>query len=191
MKKCVNCKEEKEEEEFYRLATAKDGLQSYCKSCVKARAKKWQKENPQRFRASVGRWQRENPERFRASVKKWQKENSSKFRATVKRWQEKNPDKLLANVKKWQKENPHKLVANNIKYQLTKERAMSKWADQSLIEDIYKEAKDLTELTGIQFHVDHIIPLRGKKVSGLHVESNLQIMTAKENVKKNNQYVVE
>lgn len=51
------------------------------------------------------------------------------------------------------------------------------WANTGAIRRVYREAKRLTKLTGIQHHVDHDIPLRGPIASGLHVHANLQIMT--------------
>jgi hypothetical protein len=62
-------------------------------------------------------------------------------------------------------------------------QANPNWADSEKIKQIYKEAQE----KGLE--VDHIIPLRGKNVSGLHVENNLQLITKQENCRKTNNYV--
>ncbi len=58
--------------------------------------------------------------------------------------------------------------------------------DLFLIEEIYHLARLQTALLGIPYEVDHILPLQGKTVSGLHVPSNLQIISRFENRSKGN-----
>jgi hypothetical protein len=60
------------------------------------------------------------------------------------------------------------------------------WANKDAIKQIYKEAKQLTAQTGILYEVDHIIPIRGELVCGLHVESNLRIIEWFDNNQKSN-----
>lgn len=64
--------------------------------------------------------------------------------------------------------------------------ATPKWANPEAIKSKYAEARRLTVETGIQYHVDHIVPLRSKIVCGLHVVWNLQVIPAVDNVKKGN-----
>lgn len=56
---------------------------------------------------------------------------------------------------------------------------------------IKSEAKRLTRVTGIEHNVDHVIPLRGELVCGLHIPSNIRITLKRENEVKSNSYVVE
>lgn len=66
-----------------------------------------------------------------------------------------------------------------------------RWADLMAIKAVYFAARDLTVSTGIEHQVDHIVPLQGRLVSGLHVHNNLQILTRSENARKHNHFEVE
>jgi len=84
--------------------------------------------------------------------------------------------------RQWRKKNPGHRNALSAKYLIDKWKRTPKWADQSKIIEIYKNCPK-------GYHVDHIIPLRAKNVSGLHVHYNLQYLPAIENMRKNNRYI--
>jgi hypothetical protein len=70
-------------------------------------------------------------------------------------------------------------------------RATPPWLSpeqKSQIEFVYSHAKDCQIVTGEVYHVDHIVPLQGEAVCGLHVPWNLQVLPAEVNVRKSNRY---
>ena len=87
--------------------------------------------------------------------------------------------------------NQDKVIANIARRHAAKLQRTPKWItseQRKQIEHVYREAKMLEVETGIKHHVDHIIPLQGKNVSGLHVPENLRVITATENRRKYNQH---
>lgn len=85
-------------------------------------------------------------------------------------------------------------VRNSIsaKYRASQLQRTPKWLSESQlteIKDFYKKAVQMGKQTGIKYHVDHIVPLQGTNVSGLHVPWNLQILTALENCTKKNTFI--
>lgn len=116
-----------------------------------------------------------------AYLKTWQEQNKEKVSAYKNTWLENNQDKRKEVANAW--------VKRNLKYcsfQCSKRRAkllqaIPKWADLEAIEEFYKNRPE-------DCHVDHIIPLQGKNVCGLHVLNNLQYLPAAENLRKSNKY---
>lgn len=117
--------------------------------------------------------------------------NMESIKSKVKKYADSNPDKIKIQKNNWRINNLDKHAAISAKRRCAKLRRTPSWTDFSKIRDIYAERRKLSEETGIEYHVDHIIPLQGENVCGLHVHYNLQIITAKENLSKKNKYITE
>ena len=99
-----------------------------------------------------------------------------------------NPERLAEYHRTYRNAHRGSFVARNIARQRGQKTATPLWANTAEINAVYSRARKLETLDGIKRHVDHIVPLRGKLVCGLHVENNLQILTAKENMRKTNHF---
>jgi hypothetical protein len=129
--------------------------------------------------------------------KEYLKNNKEKLLPAIIKYQtayyESNREKLLQSRREYVQLNPEKLTAQNAKRKAARLQRTPNWLtkkDYAAIELFYAQAKAMSDQTGEKYHVDHIIPLRGKKVSGLHVPTNLQVISAKVNLKKKNHYDV-
>ena len=92
-----------------------------------------------------------------------------------------------------QKTNPAKYAANAAKHRAIKLKRTPVWVDSEdlwLIKQAYELAALRTKVFGFKWHVDHVIPLQGKLVSGLHVPTNLRVIPAFDNMSKHNQFEV-
>lgn len=104
-----------------------------------------------------------------------------------------NKEKYAELNKKWSKENPEKVKAKGSKRRANKKNAVPKWlttSDLLVIDQIYKQAMLLEEVTGKIYHVDHCVPLNNPIICGLHVPWNLIPMEASENIKKKNKLIM-
>ena len=109
----------------------------------------------------------------------------------AKNWYQKNRVVFLEACKAWKKANPEKITAHTASRRARKKQAQPPWLTEEHINQIidkYKNSKRMKKLTGIEHHVDHIVPLAGKNVCGLHVPWNLQVIPAKHNLEKNNRF---
>lgn len=165
MKQCRRCGEVKPLEAFGKNKSKKDGLHYYCRECAAAYAKAYCEQNPARARAQRKAYYEANKERCQAGRKAWG---------------EANYETNLPRRRADQRARKAGLAT-----------ATPMWADRDAIAAIYAEADRLTSETGIPHHVDHIIPLKGRGVCGLHVPWNLRAIPAAENLSKSNRLILD
>ncbi len=157
-----------------------------CVVCARSRANKQYAANPEKVKAANIIWRVENLKKVREWDRKYAVANPEKIKANHLRWRQKNKVKHNASGLSWQKENPDKSAAKSARRRAHKLEATPKWLTRehkTAIMGFYGRAQVL----GLE--VDHIVPLKGKTVCGLHVPWNLQFLTRSENAKKGNSWV--
>lgn len=142
--------------------------------------KAWQSKNREKCRAYTKKWCEANPDK--CAEYRSRPEVKARMSAITRKWAKDNPERRAL----WGKNNPEKRRAISGRRYAKKKMAMVPWADSQKIAAIYAEAERLTRETGIPHEVDHIIPIGGKTVMGLHHQDNLRVVTRTENRSKGN-----
>lgn len=146
------------------------------------------KENQKRI---AREWYLRNRELTIQRAREWELANPEKAAAKKEKWREENRDKHNAINREWNKANKPKKAALESKRRAALLQRTPKWLTEDdlwIIEQAFELAALRTKMLGFPWHVDHIIPLQGRKVSGLHVPTNIQVIPGTENVKKHNKY---
>lgn len=138
-----------------------------CVECLRGHARNYYAKNLPVMQKRSGEWARKNPEKNAARARRW-------YHARVE-----NKAYVKANRDQWRQENVERTRLKSRLYSQARRKRLviPAWADLQEIERIYVECPPGME-------VDHIVPIAGKNVCGLHVEYNLQYLTKSENSRK-------
>lgn len=117
------------------------------------------------------------------------KEKPKWFQKLKKQSYLRNQQHILQQKKQYRQTNKGKIIALATARKKRIKQRTPKWLtpdDKWIIKEVYELAALRTKLFGFSWHVDHIIPLQGKTVTGLHVPTNLQVIPWIDNVRKKN-----
>jgi hypothetical protein len=154
-------------------------------------AKEYQAKRKEHYKQLSKKWYAKNKESVIERAIDWRKENIDKAKESNLKYYHRNKESSSEKHKAWAQANKGKVLARVRKYELAKINRTPQWLDKDdlwVIQEIYDLSYKRTEITGIKWHVDHIIPLQGKAVSGLHVPANLQVIPAIINMGKGNKF---
>lgn len=168
-KVCKDCKVTKPLSEYYKSKSYKDGFLARCKPCHIYVSNK-----------SAKRRYQDNLEQRKEYNRKYYEVNSHLY-------QESNKERAA----KWYQDNRERGIQNARQREGLQKSATPRWLTESNlleIKYIYQHAKDCQAISGEVYEVDHIIPIRGKDICGLHVPWNLQVLPMDLNRKKSNNY---
>lgn len=182
MKNCYICKQQLPFDNFYIDKSQSSGYSSACKPCARSIRSKRAKQNKDKENTRSRAWTAANPEKRKSIRDKW-----------IKTWTTEERENHRKVCRDYKKNNPAVTRKNGQDYRAAKLNASVKW-DIELTDFVHSEAFNLIiireKLFKFAWELDHIIPLRGKKVSGLHVWNNFQVIPRIENRAKRNTFIV-
>ena len=170
-----------------------------CVECAKEILRRSRRSDPERTKAQARKdaaKARQKPDliaKKRAADAEYRKNNRDKFLAGIAAWSKKNPEKVKQYAKKTKIKNRGRVNADTVARRLAKTCRTPAWLtedDHWMIKQAYELAAIRSKMFGFPWHVDHIIPLQGELVSGLHVPNNLQVIPWLDNVRKTNRFEV-
>jgi hypothetical protein len=159
-----------------------------CVECKKVNSEKWANNNSDKRKEINNKYNKNNRDKRRTSYLNWVMNNPEKAKTNSINYRKRNRHKLSARTKAWAMNNPDKYKLLKIAYQNRRYQATPLWYETDLVKHLYLKRDQLSKLWGITLHVDHIIPLQGKNVCGLHCWNNLQLLEASLNQSKSNNF---
>ena len=125
-----------------------------------------------------------------ATANKSKSKDRAKYTASSVAWNKQNPQKTFEYHRTVRLRNPGQRNLWTMNYRTAKFNRMPKWLNNGELfemESVYTYCSALRKI-GLDYHVDHVVPLRGKSISGLHVPWNLQVLPGRENMSKGNTF---
>jgi hypothetical protein len=159
-----------------------DFIREYWKDIPKTWTKELEREYNKTYREK-------NAESLREKKKVYREANKERLSESKRNCYKANPEKYKNRINLNYKANPALSITRERLKATLKKEAIPPWVDHGQIKQIYLEARRMTELTGVRYHVDHIVPLKSPFVCGLHCQQNLRVITAEENWRKGNSMV--
>ncbi len=185
MKVCKECNIEKLEMDFHKKRGRKGGISAECKSCKKTRDSLYYQKNKEAIIIRTKKYCQENRSVSRASAAKYYKNNRSEINHKKREHYRNNRSAEIMKNRIWLANGGQAIKnAYEAKRRAAKLQATPFWADVEELKRIYEECP-------IGCQVDHVLPLKGKTVCGLHIPINLQYLTAFENGSKGNRLLKE
>jgi 5-methylcytosine-specific restriction endonuclease McrA len=178
LKRCFHCKAEKPLAEFVKSRRSKDGHATLCRPCNREKSAAFRRDHPEKMAASRNAYNASNREIIAAKQKAYDDANREAKRARDRRWNIENRAR-------------RRMLIADRKARVLQQTLPLTPDQRAEMVAIYEEAERLEQETGVPHEVDHMVPLKGKTVCGLHVPWNLRPLSEPENQRKRSRLLPE
>lgn len=171
-----------------------------CTECLAIRRREymrdWTEKNPEAKKERAAKWYKKNREEVIERVRANYHKDLDRSRQRARDYAEAHKKEAVLRTQKWKQDNPERARQNDLnrdpvklhsakaKYRAARRQACPPWVDDvhmARIHEVYRLRREISEQTGVVHEVDHIVPLQGKTVCGLHVWWNLRVIPREEN----------
>ena len=180
LKTCKKCGENKSLDAFHNHLSTKDGKRNTCRNCTLLQNKLWATENKEKRKKAASLLYSRKKEKYKEHGRVWREKNREKWNEYGRKRSQTEQGKIQS-------------AKFSAKRRARIKSATYSWEEELntfVIDEAYSLAQRRRDATKMDWHVDHIIPLKGKLVCGLHVWNNLKVILGKENCRKSNHFEV-